>query len=52
MAALAAAASFARRAHWPTAVAFSLVAGYVTVFVLAMVHTGYDTWGRCWCCPR
>ncbi|WP_405014219.1 hypothetical protein [Kitasatospora sp. NBC_01539] len=45
MAALAAAASFARRAHWPTAVAFSLVAGYVTVFVLAMVHTGYDTWG-------
>ena len=35
----------ARRAHWPTVAAFALVVLYVTVFVLAMVHTGYDTWG-------
>ncbi|MFE1317504.1 hypothetical protein [Kitasatospora phosalacinea] len=28
-----------------TALAWALVLGYVTVFVLAMVHTSYDTWG-------
>jgi len=28
-----------------TALAWALVMGYVTVFVLAMVHTSYDTWG-------
>jgi hypothetical protein len=37
--------ALADRVPWPTAVACSLVLGYVTVFVLAMVHTGYDTWG-------
>ncbi|GAA2751606.1 hypothetical protein [Kitasatospora cinereorecta] len=36
--------SLARRGQ-PTALAATLVVGYVTVFVLAMVHTSYDTWG-------
>ena len=35
----------ARRAHWPTVAAFALVVLYVTVFALAMEHTGYDMWG-------
>ncbi|WP_457032931.1 hypothetical protein [Kitasatospora sp. P5_F3] len=34
-----------RAVPWPTVVAGALVLGYVTVFVLAMVHTSYDTWG-------
>ncbi|MEV4560322.1 hypothetical protein AB0K51_25450 [Kitasatospora sp. NPDC049285] len=35
----------ALRRSRPTLLAGSLVTGYVTVFVLAMVHTSYDTWG-------
>jgi len=34
-----------RRLPWPSALAAALVIGYVTLFVLAMVHTTYDTWG-------
>ncbi|WP_431677608.1 hypothetical protein [Kitasatospora sp. KL5] len=41
----AALAALSRRVPWPSAVAGALVVGYVTAFVLAMVHTGYDTWG-------
>ncbi|MFJ1707735.1 hypothetical protein [Kitasatospora sp. NPDC088346] len=37
--------ALAREVHWPTVVAVSLVIGYVTLFVVAMVHTSYDTWG-------
>ncbi|MEU9133591.1 hypothetical protein AB0D08_36810 [Kitasatospora sp. NPDC048540] len=37
--------ALAQRVHWPTAVAAALVIGYVTLFVVAMVHTSYDTWG-------
>ncbi|WP_380281404.1 hypothetical protein [Kitasatospora purpeofusca] len=33
------------RVPWPSAVAAALVTGYVTLFVLASVHTSYDTWG-------
>ncbi|MEW1910275.1 hypothetical protein AB0442_17745 [Kitasatospora sp. NPDC085895] len=43
--AVTAVAALARRVPWPSAVAAALVVGYVTLFVLAMVHTGYDTWG-------
>ncbi|MFI6445811.1 hypothetical protein [Kitasatospora sp. NPDC050543] len=38
-------AALAGRVPWPSALAGALVTGYVTVFVLAMVHTSYDTWG-------
>ncbi|MFD8699220.1 hypothetical protein [Kitasatospora purpeofusca] len=34
-----------RRVPWPSALAATLVTGYVTLFVLASVHTSYDTWG-------
>lgn len=34
-----------RRVPWPSALAAALVTGYVTLFVLASVHTSYDTWG-------
>jgi len=37
--------TISRRVPWPSALAATLVVGYVTVFVLAMVHTTYDTWG-------
>ncbi|WP_371495619.1 hypothetical protein OG871_08620 [Kitasatospora sp. NBC_00374] len=37
--------ALAREVHWPTVVAVTLVIGYVTLFVVAMVHTSYDTWG-------
>ena len=30
---------------WPSVLAGALVTAYVTVFVLAMAHTSYDTWG-------
>ncbi|MFD9597625.1 hypothetical protein ACFWA9_33405 [Kitasatospora sp. NPDC059973] len=33
------------RVPWPSAVAATLVTAYVTLFVVAMVHTSYDTWG-------
>ncbi|MFJ9952937.1 hypothetical protein [Kitasatospora sp. NPDC091207] len=33
------------RVPWPSAVAAALVTGYVTLFVVAMTHTSYDTWG-------
>ncbi|WP_354639022.1 hypothetical protein [Kitasatospora camelliae] len=34
-----------RRIAWSSVVAGGLVTGYVTLFVVAMVHTTYDTWG-------
>lgn len=34
-----------RAVPWPSVVAGALVTAYVTVFVLAMVRTSYDTWG-------
>ncbi|MEV4614624.1 hypothetical protein AB0K43_18800 [Kitasatospora sp. NPDC049258] len=37
--------ALAERVHWPTVVAVGAVVGYVTLFVVAMVHTSYDTWG-------
>ncbi|MGW6914249.1 hypothetical protein ACWGB8_10570 [Kitasatospora sp. NPDC054939] len=33
------------RVPWPSVLAGTLVTAYITVFVLAMVHTSYDTWG-------
>ncbi|MFF1798340.1 hypothetical protein ACFVXQ_29700, partial [Kitasatospora sp. NPDC058263] len=33
------------RVPWPSAVAATLVTAYVTLFVVAMAHTSYDTWG-------
>ncbi|MFB8241805.1 hypothetical protein ACFC58_35255 [Kitasatospora purpeofusca] len=40
-----AASAVLRRVPWPSALAAALVTGYVTLFVLASVHTSYDTWG-------
>ncbi|MFJ1757969.1 hypothetical protein [Kitasatospora sp. NPDC088134] len=42
---LAVRARAAARRTRPTWVAGAVVVGYVTVFVLAMVHSSYDTWG-------
>ena len=42
---MARAAGWRRGLPWPSVLAGAVVTGYVTVFVLAMVHTSYDTWG-------
>lgn len=45
MTARAALSALPRRLPWPSAIAGTLVIAYVTLFVLAMAHTSYDTWG-------